>query len=124
MLGEVGDPAHDEYGLVNQEVSGGYQSTVGNGHGALDDLNTYRFSLCEFCLDHLFQQFVIPVKVGEFCLSQMVKGNGDRFVPQSTFNENVPFRRAAQRLEEDEWRRDKHSFYREHARRNQARRRP
>lgn len=76
------------YGLIHAKVQGGYSSTPGNGHGALDDLDTYSFSLCEFCLDHLFTQFVIPPRV---------QSHHDDF-PK-------PFRSACQRIAEDAWRR-------------------
>lgn len=41
-------------------AEGGYFSTPGNGYGALDDMTQYRFQLCEFCLDWLFQKMQIP----------------------------------------------------------------
>jgi hypothetical protein len=50
-------------GLIDARVSGGYFSTPGNGNGALDDMTTYTFSLCEFCLDWLFAQCQRQVKV-------------------------------------------------------------
>ncbi len=49
-------------GLIEASVSGGWDSTAGNGYGALDDMTSYTFSLCEFCLDFLFAQFQIPVR--------------------------------------------------------------
>lgn len=49
-------------GLIEQKVMGGYDSTPGNGCGALGDMTQYTFSLCEFCLDFLFTNFVIPPK--------------------------------------------------------------
>jgi len=52
-------------GLVEATVSGGYESTAGNGYGALDDLTTYTFSLCEFCLDALFSQLRVPPRVAQ-----------------------------------------------------------
>jgi hypothetical protein len=42
---------------LNAEVSGGYGSTH------LMDLTKYSFSLCESCLEKLFFNFKIPVKV-------------------------------------------------------------
>src|ERR1019366_5215399 len=53
----------DAYGLVDAVVIGGYFSTPGNGCGAFDDCTNHRFSLCEFCLNHLFRLFKIPVSV-------------------------------------------------------------
>ncbi len=53
MCGELCSlgPQRNKGGLVNQTVDGNYDSTPGNGQGALDDCTSYRFSLCEFCLD-------------------------------------------------------------------------
>lgn len=53
-------------GLLFAEAVGGYDSTPGNGYGALDDGNVYTFSLCEFCLDWLFGKFRIPVTVRDY----------------------------------------------------------
>ena len=53
-------------GLIDAHASGGYESTPGNGHGALDDITTYHFSLCEFCLDWLFSKFMLPVKMTDY----------------------------------------------------------
>ena len=94
----------DNYGLIDATVYGGYFSTPGNGDGALDDMSRYTFSLCEWCLDWLFQQFKVPVAVYD---------NID-YQP-------YPYRPAKQRVEEDEWRADKAGFYAEFERRNQAR---
>lgn len=52
-----------ELGGVAMRAEGGYYSTPGNGSGALDDMTVYCFALCEFCLDFMFSQFVIPVDV-------------------------------------------------------------
>ena len=86
----------DEGGLLNAKVSGGYNSTPGNGEGALDDMSSYEFSLCEFCLDWLFSSFTIPPVVRRY-------------------HEDHPclFRPAAQRVAEDEWRKAKEAFYAE-----------
>lgn len=94
-------------GLIRQMVVGGYSSTPGNGHGALDDIEGYRFSLCEFCLDWLFQTFKIPVEL----IANDIYPSGDapQFVP------------AAQRVDSDEWRRMKAEFHAEHERRRIAR---
>ena len=45
------------------KVSGGYHSTPGNGYGALLDMTTYSFVLCEFCLDFIMRNCKIPPKV-------------------------------------------------------------
>lgn len=80
------------------EVVGGYDSTPGNGEGALDDCSVYHFALCEFCLDHLFTLFRLP--------------------PEVNFSgEAEPFRPAAQRVRVDEWRKGKDEFFVEQARR-------
>lgn len=91
-LPESGDE-DGAYGLIRAAVSGGFSSTAGNGHGALDDGETYIFSLCEFCLDWLFEQFKIPVYVDNYM-------TGD--IPE-------PWRPAARRVAEDAWRRQKES---------------
>ena len=90
------------YGLQT-EVNGGYHSTPGNGDGALDDLMNYKFSICEFCLDDLFQDFIIPVKLDD--------GDGDR---------HIEFKPAAQRIQEDVWRKDKFSFIAEYSQRQKS----
>jgi hypothetical protein len=75
-------------GLVDCTVIGGYFSTAGNGAGALDDTTSYRFSICEFCLDYLFEKMKLPPVVT--CLQ---------------INEEKLFKPAAQRVSEDNWRR-------------------
>lgn len=99
-------------GLTRHTVTGGFDSTPGNGFGALDDLDGYTFSLCEFCCDWLFQTFVVPVEVGEMSIegNRLVSTDGER-----------RWRPAAQRVEEDEWRRMKDEFRAEHDRRARAR---
>jgi hypothetical protein len=94
----------ETYGLIKESVMGNYASTPGNGDGALDDCSRYTFSLCEFCLDHIFSQFKIPIDVSD-CIR----------------NESEPFRPAAQRVTEDEWRKGKEKFFKEFNRRNEAR---
>lgn len=84
-------------GLQNAEVSGGYHSTAGNGYGALDDMTSYHFSLCEFCLDWLFSQFVVPVKMTDY-------GTGNE-------ESEEKFRPAEVRVREDEWRSYKSEFF-------------
>lgn len=95
----------DRHGLIDAIVSGGYASTPGNGQGALDDCDTYQFSLCEFCLDHLFTQFKVPPQTGSYV------GGGDE----------SPFRPAAERVLNDDWRHDKDSFFAEAQRRAEKR---
>lgn len=93
-------------GLIDAPVSGGFDSTPGNGNGALDDGITYRFSLCEFCVDWLFGQCKIPPVMFGY-----VSGG----------EEQEPWRPAAQRVSEDAWRKNKEGFFREFQRRNEAR---
>lgn len=104
-LGPNESPARANCGLVNQSVSGGYESTPGNGDGALDDCTTYTFSMCEFCLDWLFSRFRVPVSI-----SSCIAGVADE-----------PWRPAAQRVSEDEWRSQKEKFRLEAARRAASR---
>jgi hypothetical protein len=80
-------------GLIEAEVRGSYNSTPGNGSGALDDCVKYKFSLCEFCLDWLFWAFVIPVELK------------DGEAPPMTWKP------AMQRVTEDKWRQQKERFY-------------
>lgn len=84
-------PIMTKSGLINAEVYGNYFSTPGNGEGALDDSTFYKFSLCEFCLDHLFQKFKIP---------PIVTSDG----------ETEPFVSANERINKDEWRKMKREF--------------
>lgn len=72
-------------GLIEAKVRGGYFSTPGNGSGALDDGVTYTFSLCEFCLDYLFDNCVIPVKCKDM-------------------DGPLEFETALSRVNKDEWR--------------------
>ena len=74
-------------GLFYADAIGGYSSTPGNGYGALDDGCTYKFSLCEFCLDWLFGRFRVPVTV-----------------TGRTGDEAEPWRPARVRVAEDGWR--------------------
>lgn len=89
-------------GLIDAEVLGGYNSTPGNGDGALDDMTKYKFSLCEFCLDWLFSVFTISPMVLE-------DGNVLPFVP------------AAKRVASDEWRKENKEFAEEANRRHASR---
>jgi hypothetical protein len=103
-LSDPDAPSHGSYGLIGASVTGSYASTPGNGSGALDDMTRYTFSLCEFCLDYLFTQFAIPVSIT--CLID---------------NEIVPWRSAATRVSEDDWRAMKDKFFKERDRRDHAR---
>jgi len=94
-------------GLIDAVAVGGFESTPGNGDGALDDTVAHRFSLCEWCLDWLFAKFKIPVAVA----SDMP---GDDWQPE-------PWRPATERMESDEWRRMKDVFQEEYERRALAR---
>ena len=98
---------HCEYGLIDARVQGGYDSTPGNGCGALDDMHEYHFSLCEFCIDWLFARFRVPVTVTEY---------GGR-----AFEEPEEWRPAEVRVREDSWRGMKKKFRAEHERRKMAR---
>jgi hypothetical protein len=105
VLGHEDSPAAGPHGLIDCTVYGGYESTPGNGYGALDDCTKYTFSLCEFCLDWLFQQFVKPVAISGYA------GEGaEQWKP------------AASRVAEDDWREMKTEFRTEHERRAAARR--
>jgi len=96
-------------GLIEARVSGGYDSTPGNGCGALDDTTAYTFSLCEFCCDWLFAQFKIPVATTKYM-------DGDA-------PEDEPWRPAAERVAADDWRGMKAEFAAEAALRAAARKR-
>jgi hypothetical protein len=98
-------PGWDVGGLLDYTVMGGYNSTPGNGEGALDDCTGYNFSLCEFCLDYLFTKMVIPPRV------QSVHSVQPKEV----------FRPAAQRVVEDDWRKEKDEFFAEAERRAKSR---
>ena len=101
-----GKHINHEAGLIKESVLGGYESTPGNGYGALDDGTYYRFSLCEFCLDWLFAQFKIPVGVNDF-----------------TSSKHEVWRPAAERVKKDDWRTGKDVFFKEATRREKARNR-
>lgn len=105
LYGSIPEEIREPCGLIDAKVSGGYESTPGNGFGALDDCTQYKFSLCEWCLDWLFQQFQIP---------PAVNGIG-------AFSGIEKWKPAAQRVKEDDWRSLKEEFRIEHERRNQAR---
>ncbi len=82
-LGE-GTPNFGIFHGVELEARGGYASTPGNGDGALDDCTSYHFRLCEFCLDFLFSNAVIPPKVWD--------------------DGQEEFRPAKERVAQDDWR--------------------
>lgn len=113
-------------GLLNAQVVGGYNSTPGNGAGALDDMTRHNFSLCEFCLDWLFQQFKIPLSVDD-PMNDYLMQEGETmeealdtrgFVQLLPRPQPESWRPAAQRVEEDEWRKSKEEFRKEYARRS------
>jgi len=112
MCGETcilgGDGAGGEnYGLINAKVSGGYHSTVGCGKcGALDDLRAYRFSLCEFCLEAIFDRCAVPPEVFEYSLC-----DGDEFPTNETWLN------GEQRIAQDSWRKSPEHYRAERARR-------
>jgi hypothetical protein len=89
------EPNGPRCGLVDAEVQGGYSSTPGNGSGALDDCTSYKFSVCEFCLDWLFTQCRIPPEVIEM--------HGDPDTP-------AQWKPAGQRVTEDAWRTQKREY--------------
>lgn len=105
LLGDA--MASSPHGMYRHTVSGGYASTPGNGDGALDDGDTYTFSLCELCIDHMFSQFQIPPTMGSY-----MGGVRPFFEP------------AADRVKHDEWRTTKDKFFAEKARRDAARAKP
>lgn len=101
-----GDGFLDVGGLDHARATGGYFSTPGNGGGALDDTLAYTFSICEFCLDWLFEQFKVPVQVTCY---------------MGTSTEPLPWVPAADRVRQDEWRGQKEKFFAEQERRAKAR---
>lgn len=106
------NPSFDEdetLGLIDCVVSGGYDSTPGNGEGTLDDTMQYKFSLCEFCLDWLFVQFKIPVEVYDHPALA-------KFEPRK-----FDWVCAKDRVINDDWRKMKEPFFKEFEKRNQSR---
>lgn len=109
IYGSIPEEIRTPSGLTDAKVTGGYDSTPGNGFGALDDCYQYKFSLCEWCLDWLFEQFIIPPEekgVGAF---------------SHLDGPPIEWKPARQRVEEDDWRTLKKEFAEEYKRRNQAR---
>ncbi len=89
----------------------------------------HRFSLCEFCLDWLFGRFVVPVAVddpmndyvlrpGETTDEGMARMGCVRLAPR---REEPPWRPAAERVKDDDWRKGKAEFFAEALRRAEAR---
>lgn len=101
----LSDNWEDDVNGLFCSVEGRYSSTPGNGYGALDDCSSYKFALCEFCLDWMFTQFKIPVQVIN-TLNNVVENK---------------FRSAIQRVAEDDWRKDEEGFYQEYLKRANAR---
>lgn len=107
ILSEFDGEFCETSGLIDCKVPGGYNSTAGNGYGALDDCTSYRFSMCEWCLDWLFSQFKISPNISDY----MAGGTPDE----------ESFKPAAERVKEDEWRRMKVGFFKEYNRRAELR---
>ena len=99
-----GGPEVENGGLIDCRVSGGYNSTPGNGAGCLDDSTSYKFSMCEFCLDWLMTNFNIPPIVSDY----------------NTDFKKI-FRPASMRVQDDEWRHCKAQHYFESERRDKLR---
>lgn len=55
------------YGMINVTADGGYGSDV------LLDATRHRFSLCEYCLDHLFSQFTKPPGLEDYMSGTLLK---------------------------------------------------
>lgn len=100
----LGEDCGNDGGLIDCTVTGNYDSTPGNGGGALDDLTSYTFSLCEWCLDWLFCNMKIPPVI---------------FGPHDGCENFLP---AKERVNKDEWRSQKDKFYQRMTERVAARR--
>lgn len=105
LCGHTCEINSSDHGLIQAKVSGGYNSTPGNGFGALDDCTTYQFSFCEFCLDFLFQNSVVKPNVCD----------SNNCTPSE-------FVRATTRVMNDEWRKMKKEFFDESSKRMKSRR--
>jgi hypothetical protein len=57
------NPHKEFYGLIEQEVHGGYNSAT------IGDMTSWRFSLCEYCLDDLVKSFKIPHEIRDHDVS-------------------------------------------------------
>ncbi len=128
-LGQEGHPAWGAGGLIKAQVSGGYESTPGNGCGTLDDGTRYHFNLCEFCIDWLFQQFNLPPRVDSYFNDYLLK-DGETLeegmermdiVQLAPCDDPDAWKPAAQRVAEDDWRKMKKRFFDEKNRRDLAR---
>jgi len=108
-VGCDGSPAMGNSGLLEETVSGGYKSTPGNGHGAFDDCMSYTFSLCEFCLDWLFEQCQIPPRLASY-----MGGDPEPQDPEV-------WRSASDRVAQDDWRKMKQEFTDERDKRSRSR---
>ena len=128
-LESIKHEAREEGGLIDAVAIGHYDSTPGNGAGALDDLVRHRFSLCEWCLDWLFGQFKIPVAVddpmndyllqeGETKEEALEKRGLIQLVERP---QPEPWRPARERVLKDAWRTSKEEFVAEAHRRDAAR---
>jgi hypothetical protein len=107
-LGTDGNPSNANYGLINASVMGGYESTPGNGEGALDDMTKYTFNVCEFCCDWLFTH----MKIAPHVAYQM----GD------ATEEEEAWRSAEERIKtEPQWRKNSELFFIEKTKRDRAR---
>lgn len=127
-VGPAGSGETAAHGLIDASVEGGYASTPGNGHGALDDGHHYTFSLCEFCLDWLFTLFKMPPVISDYMHEGAVKvwpelnAMGMRGPPpKPPTADELLWRTARQRVNEDEWRKFKKEFFDEANRRALAR---
>lgn len=108
------DDHYENEGLTDVSIMGGYPSTPGNGLGALDDATRYTFSICEFCLDFLFENARVPPTTchpGRDAIEF-----GDRRLP-AVPDEVFPFACASERVARDDWRTRKAEFYAERDRR-------
>lgn len=68
-------PAGINYGLIDVEVTGGYESTH------IQDGDVHEFSLCERCLSEMFAKFKYPSLKGNF-LEPYDEENNPDFDPQ------------------------------------------
>ena len=63
-------------GIIEKEVWGGYGSKLG-------DMTGYKFSLCETCLDALFNTFIIPVEMKD------ANWGDDQWISADKFEEHM-----------------------------------
>jgi hypothetical protein len=102
IVGDSTGEIKENSGLIDANVSGGYGSTPGNGNGTLDDCTKYTFSLCEWCLDWLFEQFKTPPTTSDY------------MSPDEAAEPYIP---AVERVTLDSWRVKKKKFFDERRRR-------